>query len=178
MPRRRPSSGPRRCSPPVATGSGVRHRSRPPLASPDRGSASGRGPAPDRGSATTELVILTPLLVALLLFVVLCGRLVSAQLDLNAAAHSAARAASLARTPPAATADAEQAALDTLAARQVTCAQPTITVNTGGLTPGGAVTVTVTCVVPLSDLTLIAVPGTRTVQATSTSPVDLWRGTP
>jgi Flp pilus assembly protein TadG len=113
--------------------------------------------------------------VGLLLFAVLCGRLVSAQLDLNAAARSAARAASLARTVPAAQADAQQAALDTLAAHGVTCAQPTITVETGGLQPGGAVTVTVSCVVPLADLALIGVPGSRTVSATSTSPVDRWR---
>jgi len=48
----------------------------------------------DAGSSTVELAILTPLLVGLLLFVVFCGRLVSAQLDLDAAAHGAARAAS------------------------------------------------------------------------------------
>lgn len=131
---------------------------------------------PDEGSSTVELTILTPLLVALLLFVVLCGRLVSAQLDVDAAARSAVRAASLARTVPAATADAEQAAMDTLAAHGVICGQPSITVETGGLQPGGAVTVTVSCVVPLSDLALIGVPGTRTVSATSTSPVDRWRG--
>jgi len=132
----------------------------------------------DQGSSTVELTVATPLLVGLLLFVVLCGRLVEAQLDLDAAARSGARAASLARTVPAATADAEQAAMDTLAAHGVTCAQPSITVETGGLQPGGAVTVTVSCVVPLADLALIGVPGTRTVSATSTSPVDRWRGGP
>jgi len=132
----------------------------------------------DAGSSSVEMAIATPLLVALLLFVVLCGRLVSAQLDVDAAAHGAARAASISRTAPAATADAERTALDTLAARGVTCRQPTVTVNTANLRPGGAVTVTVTCTVPLSDLALIAVPGTRTVTATSTSPVDLWRGGP
>jgi Flp pilus assembly protein TadG len=131
---------------------------------------------PDAGSATAEATILAPLLVGLLLFVVLCGRLVSAQLDVDAAAHGAARAASIARTEPAARAEAERAARDTLAARGVTCGQPTITVATGGLRPGGAVTVTVTCTVPLSDLALIAVPGSRTVTASSTSPIDVWRG--
>jgi len=134
--------------------------------------------APDQGSSTAELTVATPLLVGLLLFVVLCGRLVEAQLDLDAAARSAARAASLARTVPAATADAEQAAMDTLAAHGVTCAQPSISVETGGLQPGGAVTVTVSCVVPLADLALLGVPGSRTLSATSTSPVDRWRGGP
>lgn len=132
----------------------------------------------DAGSSTVELVLLTPLLVALLLFVVFCGRLVTAQLDLDAAAHGAARAASIARTPGTATTDAQRTALETLAARGVTCGQPEITVNTDGLRPGAAVTVTVSCHVPLSDLGLIAVPGTRVVTATSSSPVDLWRGNP
>jgi len=130
----------------------------------------------DAGSATVEFVILAPLLVALVLFVALCGRLVTAQLDLDAAAHGAARAASIDRTIPAATADARQTALDTLTARGITCGAPTVTVNTDNLRPGGAVTVTVSCRVPLADLTLIGVRGTRTVTATSTSPIDVWRG--
>ena len=71
-----------------------------------------------------------------------------------------------------------RAVVITLAARGVTCGQPEITVNTDGLRPGAAVTVTVSCHVPLSDLGLIAVPGTRVVTATSSSPVDLWRGNP
>ncbi len=132
----------------------------------------------DAGSATVETTILAPLLVMLLLLVVLCGRLVSAQLDLDAAAHSAARAGSIARTPTAATAQAQRTALDTLTTRGLTCGQPRVTVGTGGLQPGGAVTVTISCTVPLSDLTLIAVPGSHTITATSTSPVDLWRGGP
>jgi Flp pilus assembly protein TadG len=53
----------------------------------------------DQGSAATELTIWTPLLILILLFVVSCGRLVQAQLRLSDAAHSAARAASLARDP-------------------------------------------------------------------------------
>ncbi|WP_212820376.1 TadE/TadG family type IV pilus assembly protein [Polymorphospora rubra] len=132
----------------------------------------------DRGSSTAEAAVVTPLLVAILLFVVLCGRLVSAQMDLDAAASAAARSASLARTDTAARAEADRTARETLAARAVTCQQVTVTVATGGLRPGGAVTVTVACTVPLSDLALLSVPGSRTVQATATSPVDVWRGGP
>jgi len=135
----------------------------------------GRG---DGGSAPVELAVVVPLLVMLLLFVVLCGRLVSAQLDLDAAAHGAARAASIARTPAAADAAARRTALDTLAARGVTCRQPRITVDTGGLRPGGVVTVTVACTVPLSDLTLLGVPGSRIESSTATSPIDKWRSLP
>src|SRR4051794_19985731 len=136
---------------------------------------AGRG---DTGSSTAELALLTPLLIGLLLLVVLCGRLVSAQLDVDAAAHGAARAASISRSVPAAVADARRTALDTLAAQDLACHDPTVTVDTAGLRPGAAVTVTVSCTVPLSDLALIAVPAHRTITATSTSPVDLWRTEP
>jgi Flp pilus assembly protein TadG len=127
----------------------------------------------DRGSSTTEMALTTPLLVAILLFVVLCGRLVSAQMDLDAAASSAARAASLARTEP--TARADRTARDILTTRRVTCQQVDVTV-TGNLRPGGAVTVRVSCTVPMSDLTLLGVPGSRALESTATSPIDRWRG--
>lgn len=130
----------------------------------------------DRGASTTEAALLTPLLVAVLLFVVLCGRLVSAQMDLDAAASAAARSASLARTDAAARAEADRTARETLAAHAVTCQQVSVTVSTGGLRPGGAVTVSVACTVPLSDLALLSVPGSRTTRATATSPIDVWRG--
>ena len=132
--------------------------------------------AGDAGSSTAEAVLVTPLLVAVLLLVVLCGRLVSAQMDLQAAASAAARSASIARSEAAARVEADRTARETLAARGVTCQQVTVNVSTGGLRPGGAVTVTVACTVPLADLALLAVPGSRTVQATATSPVDVWRG--
>lgn len=133
---------------------------------------------PDRGSSTLELALLTPLLLSLVMLVVLCGRLVSAQLDIDAAAHAAARAASLDRTVTQATLDARRDATATLADRHTTCRQPSITVATGGLQPGGTVTVTLACSVPLVDLALLAVPGSRRVTATGTSPIDLWRGQP
>jgi Flp pilus assembly protein TadG len=130
----------------------------------------------DAGSSSAEAALLTPLLVMVLLFVVLCGRMASAQIDLNAAASNGARAGSLARTEGAARTNAQRAALDTIAARGVTCRQPAVSVTTGGLRPGGAVTVTISCSVRMSDLTLLGVPGSRSVSATATSPVDVWRG--
>lgn len=132
--------------------------------------------AGDAGSSTAEAALLTPLLVAVLLLVVLCGRLVTAKMDLQAAASAAARSASIARSEPAALAGADRTARETLAARGVICQQVSVSVSTGGLAPGGAVTVTVACTVPLADLALLAVPGSRTVEATATSPVDMWRG--
>jgi Flp pilus assembly protein TadG len=130
----------------------------------------------DSGSSTVEMAVAAPLLVAVLLFVVLCGRLASAQLDVDAAAHGAARAASLSRSAVAAHAAADRTARDTLTGRGVGCGTPTVTVNTDGLRPGGVVTVTVTCRVPLSDLGLLVIPGSRVVTSTARSPIDVWRG--
>ncbi|MEU1808393.1 TadE/TadG family type IV pilus assembly protein [Micromonospora aurantiaca (nom. illeg.)] len=130
----------------------------------------------DAGSSTVEVTLLAPLLVGLLLFIVLCGRLVAVQLDVDAAASGAARTGSIARTESAARIQAEQTARDTLAARGLSCADATVTVTTGGLRPGGAVTVSVSCRVPLADLVLLGVPGSRVVTSTATSPVDQWRG--
>jgi Flp pilus assembly protein TadG len=135
-----------------------------------------RLPRGDAGSSTAEMALYTPLLVMILLFVVLCGRLVSAQMDLDAAASSAARSASISRTEPAARSLAERAARDTLSARGAVCQQPSVSIDSGGLRPGGVVRVTVACRVRLSDLALLRIPGSRTVQATASSPVDTWRG--
>ena len=126
----------------------------------------------DAGSSTAQVVLLTPLLVMLLLFVVLCGRLAGAQIDVDAAASNAARAGSITRSQAA----AEQTARDDLTARGITCESTDISVNTGGGRPGGAVTVTLSCRVRLADLSLLAVPGSRVVQASATSPVDQWTG--
>jgi Flp pilus assembly protein TadG len=122
------------------------------------------------------MALLTPLLIMFLLLVVLCGRLAAAQIDVDAAASSGARSASIARSPGAAVAGAERTARDSLAARGVTCQSTDVQVSTGGLRPGGAVTVTVSCRVRLSDLLLLGVPGSRVVESTATSPVDQWRG--
>ena len=75
----------------------------------------------ERGSAAAELVLVTPLLFLLLLFAVAAGRLVQARLDVDSAAQQAARAASLARTPAAASAQATQVAQAALAGQSVTC---------------------------------------------------------
>lgn len=131
-----------------------------------------------RGAVTLELVLSLPIWVGLLLFVVMCGRLVTAQLDVDAAAHNAARAASLARTPHAANRDARAAVEQTLSDRKVACRDLTVVIDDGGLTPGIPVRVQVSCGTKLSDLGLLGVPGTRTVTSTSVAPVDSWRGTP
>ncbi|MFE9748248.1 TadE/TadG family type IV pilus assembly protein [Saccharothrix saharensis] len=130
----------------------------------------------ERGSAAAELTMLTPLLVLVLLFVVLCGRLADAKLRINDVAHQAARAATLARAPVQATTEASATATAALASAGIACQSLSVVTDTQGLRPGSTVTVTVACTVGLSDLTLLGVPGTRTFESSFSSPVDRWRG--
>ena len=137
-----------------------------------------RPPYRERGSAAAELVLVTPLLILFLLLAVAAGRLVQGRLDVDSAAQQAARAASLARTPQAASAQATQVAQAALAGQSVSCDPAVITPDLGDFTPGGEVTVTVTCTVRLSDLSLLHIPGSETITAAFTSPVDTYRGEP
>ncbi|MFP5327439.1 MAG: TadE/TadG family type IV pilus assembly protein [Acidimicrobiia bacterium] len=130
----------------------------------------------DGGSASLELVLMTPALIALMLFVVLVGRLAQARADVDRAARDAARAASIARTSAAAHDGAAAAARATLADGGVSCRPMTIDVDTGAFAPNGAVHAKVDCTVDLADLSLLGVPGSRTITATFTQPVDAFRG--
>jgi Flp pilus assembly protein TadG len=133
--------------------------------------------ADDSGRTTLEVVVLAPLLILLLLFTVYCGRIVSAKLDVSSAARSAARAASLARTTDGARQQATDAATGTLGAHSRICGDPQITIDTTDMRPGGSVTATITCTVPVGDLFLSAV-RTKRLTASSTSPIDVFRGRP
>ena len=128
----------------------------------------------ERGSAAAELVLVTPFLFLLLLFAVAAGRLVQARLDVNSAAQQAARAASLGPHPrrrqrPGAGGRAGGAGR---AVRYVVI-PPWSPRRLGDFTPGGEVTVTVSCTVHLSDLSLLHIPGSETITATFTAPIDV-----
>ncbi|MEO3810765.1 TadE family protein [Sphaerisporangium sp. B11E5] len=131
--------------------------------------------ATERGTTAVELILLAPLLIVLALLMVALGRLVTARLDVNNAAHQAARAASLARTPVAAASAARSAAGAALASRRVTCARRTVDVTLGSFQPGGKVTVSVTCRVRLADIAMVHIPGGTALSARSVAPIDYWR---
>jgi len=128
----------------------------------------------ESGSVATELVLLTPLLILMLLFVVALGRTVSARLDVDGAAAQAARAASIARDPATATAMAQQTAT-ALGSDGVTCGGLTVTTDTADFAPGGQVQVTVTCHVDLADLVGLRLPASQAVSSTATSVIDTYR---
>jgi Flp pilus assembly protein TadG len=131
----------------------------------------------DHGSVTVELVLVTPLLILLLLFVVALGRLASARLDVNGAAAQAARAASIARDPESAVTAAQQTATTALADDHVTCGALNVATNTGDFSAGGTVAVTITCNVNLADLAGLRVPATTAISAQSVSVIDTYRQT-
>ena len=129
------------------------------------------------GSASVEMVLLTPALLVLLLLVVAGGRLAGTRGQVDAAARDAARAGTIARSPGDARRDALEAARTRLDAGSVGCRGLNVAVNTAGFRAGGHVTATVSCIVDLGDLTVLGIPGTRTVTASAVEPVDTFRGT-
>ncbi|MEU6573606.1 TadE family protein [Streptomyces sp. NPDC046805] len=129
-----------------------------------------------RGSVTVELVLTIPILLLMLWFLVYCGRLSDTRLQIEDAAHQAARAATLERSRPAAVADARSTAVDALSEAGVTCQTLSATVR-GTLQAGSTVRVAVSCTVGLHDLALLQVPGTTTLTAEFASPVDVYRST-
>ncbi len=130
----------------------------------------------DDGSVAAEVTIAAPFLVMLLVFVgVVIHRGVDARIRIDDAAHQAARAATLERTATAAVAAAQSTAASALSSAGVACASLTVNTSTGGLRPGGAVSVTVSCAVDFGDALILGVPGGKTLSATSVEPVDLWR---
>lgn len=128
-----------------------------------------------RGAVSTELAVLTPVLIGFMLLVVFAGRVAQAEGDVANAAHEAARAASLVATP----ASALEAGTDTAAANiaegAVACRNLDVSVDTSDFTAGGQVVVTVTCQAAFADIAMLAVPGSRTFTATAVEVIDTYR---
>jgi Flp pilus assembly protein TadG len=118
-----------------------------------------------------ELVLLTVPLVTILLLIAALGRFSDARDQVTEAARDAARQASTYLSPTLAASQAEQVARSELSG---VCAHASITTNTSDLHPRGQVTVTVSCPVPLGDLVLLHLPGTKTITASSASVVDTY----
>ena len=155
----------RRAAPPTVTKRSVRRRA----------AGVGRALRDERGAVATELVLLTPLLILMLLFVVALGRLAGARINVDGAAAQAARAASIATTPAEASAAAQQTATAALGSDHVTCATLQVTTNTARFAPGGSVSVTVSCSVALSDLTGLRLPASEDVTSSAISVIDTYR---
>lgn len=128
------------------------------------------------GSVTTELVLLTPVLLVLLGFVVLAGRVGGIQQQVLAAADEGARAASLRADPDAGRTVAITRVEDNLADAGVACAELHVAVDTAAFRRGGHVGVTVRCSIGLGDVAFTGLPGSRSYEATAVEVIDAYRG--
>ena len=138
-----------------------------------------RAPGRDeRGSAPVELMLLVGVFLAAVLLLGTGFRLTQAATSVRHAAGEAARAATLHQHAGAARDAAAATVTRQLDGQGVTCADVAVTVDTGALVPGGAVTVTVACTARLDSLTGWRLPATTRLTATVTEPVDAYRGDP
>ena len=70
---------------------------------------------------------------------------------------------------------AEQFADERLGAKGLTCGALTVATDTSQFRAGGSVTTTITCTVQLSDLVGLSLPGSRTLTASASEPIDVFR---
>lgn len=132
----------------------------------------------DAGYAALELVVLTPIMLLLLMFVVGAARLTHAQDVVQQAASTAARTATLDNDATTAKSDGTQAGDEVLSGLCTNTSPNPVTVDTSEFHPGGQVTVSVRCTLDMSDLSvppLGALPFHKTVHATATSPLEQFR---
>jgi Flp pilus assembly protein TadG len=135
----------------------------------------------ERGTMALELAILAPVLLALLLFLMACGRYFQTSSLLESAARDGARAATQARTLSGA-----QAVVDDAVRRAVldqdNVAQSCKDTAAGrirpsaGFTAGASITVEVSCTINYRDLGLLGIDKDVTVTRAFTSTLDQFRG--
>ncbi|HMR48894.1 MAG TPA: TadE/TadG family type IV pilus assembly protein [Arachnia sp.] len=134
----------------------------------------------DRGmAASVEAAILLPVLILLIGLLVTTARIALAQQSLGAIASHAARAATLERTAAAGHAAARSAVQEGLAEHGLECLSSQIEVAAGALSASigaqGEVTVTVSCTVPFTEVSIPGMPGSHQLTATAVSSVDRFR---
>ena len=129
----------------------------------------------DTGSLTVELVVLTPIVVIVVLASLVFGRVTEARQQVVEAARAGAEAAAVLPTVGTAQWVGSINAVIDLIGRTHTCANPEITIDTSHFVPGGYVTAHVSCLVTLSDIGFPGLPGSTTVSASATAPIDPYR---
>jgi Flp pilus assembly protein TadG len=123
-------------------------------------------------------VIVAPVLLIVVVLMVALGRVDSAQGDVQSAARAGVQAAVTAPDPSGAEIQATSAAQSSLAGAGLTCTAPLISVDTANFVAGGWVSVSVTCVTSLADVSVPGAPGApgaKTLTATSSAHIDPYR---
>lgn len=134
----------------------------------------------ERGlSPAVEASLLFPGLALLIALIIFGGRLELSRQAVQSAAAEAARAASISRTAAEAAARARTAAAASLSAEQLRCVSSDVSVDTSQMSKpagsGGSVSVRLTCVVSMSDISLPGVPGSVSLSAVQNSVIDTYR---
>ncbi|WP_424892300.1 TadE/TadG family type IV pilus assembly protein [Streptomyces sp. XH2] len=133
----------------------------------------------DEGALSLEAMILLPLLILVVCLIIAFGRIQAAGNTVDAAARNAARAASLERSGGAGRAAGERVAQDVLSQQGLPCTSFSTSISTGGfsarLGEPSVTTATVSCTVRLSDIGMPGLPGSKTLTANFTSPIDTYR---
>ena len=142
-----------------------------------------RHPGPhfnERGAAAVEITLLVPVLVIFLGLLIAGGRLWFARTAVIEAAHTSARAASLARTAAQATADGQSAATASLSTAGLVCVDRSVVIGTAAYrVPVGTpatVTSTISCRVLFSDILLPGMPGSIALSGQGAAALDTYRG--
>jgi Flp pilus assembly protein TadG len=125
----------------------------------------------DRGSVSVELAVLAPAFALMIALVLLVGRTQASRADVDAAAHAAARSITLSRDPTAAAEIAHEVTDARLQVGSSSCR----TLGWDARITETEATVTLTCEVDLSEAALLPVPGSVSVSATSSEPMDRFR---
>lgn len=136
----------------------------------------------EQGSTAVELALLTPCVLMVLGLMIAGGRLVTTHAQVDQAAESAARAATLARSPTAAHTAGLRSGQETLSQHGLDCRPGQIQVDMSHFTApqgqAGQVRVHAACTVPLGDLLVPRLPGSVRIPADFASPTDPYRGQP
>ncbi|WP_411146444.1 hypothetical protein [Streptomyces sp. x-80] len=132
----------------------------------------------DRGTYTLETVICVTFLLPFLGLLAAYGLAGVFDSSVDNAANSAARAASQAADADTAQARDHAAANASLRQDDRNCTSQTVSIDTSSfnapLGQAASVTATVTCTIPLSQLTVPGLPGSKTLTATATSALDQY----
>jgi Flp pilus assembly protein TadG len=129
----------------------------------------------EAGQAIAELVIVAPALLLVIVLMVALGRIDSAQGDVESAARAGVQAAVVQADGTDAQNEAVSAVTSTLAGAGLTCPAPQVTTNTTDFVAGCSVSVSVTCVTSLADVSVPGMPGAKTLSATAVAHIDQFR---
>ncbi len=130
----------------------------------------------DRGDSLVTVLMLMPVLVLFLELIVMGGRVATTRADIQSAAREAARDASVSQSLGSASDVVAETVETSLADKGVRCENVNHSFGHGTyFVADGRVEVVVECTVDLSDLGFLPAPGSHTITARATEPIDRYR---